>query len=152
MASLMFLDDVIRSHRNTPIPQGISLYRMLKEKGRVLILCKDKDKDEIWLRQNKINLIDDLIGEDVPLVTDNLEWRQVEYCRSQWTIDMVVTGDPEMVKRLLEAGVTTLMFLQPTYISEKFRPDSRQGIKPWAEITKEIIHQQESYVEDHRID
>ena len=151
MASLMFLDDVIRSYRNTPIPQGISLYRMLKEKGRVLILCKDKDKDEVWLRQNKINLIDDLIGEDVPLVTDNLEWRQVEYCRSQWTIDMVVTSDPEMVKRLLEAGVTTLMFLQPTYISEKFRPDSRQGVKPWAEITEEIIKQQEAFVEDHRI-
>ena len=151
MATLIFMDEVIRSHSGAPVTQGISLYRTLKEKGRVLILCKDKAKDEIWLRQNKINLIDDLIGEDVPLVTDNLEWRQVEYCRSQWTIDMVVTSDPEMVKRLLEAGITSLMFLHPTYISEKFRPDSRQGVKPWADITAEIIKQQESFVEDHRV-
>jgi len=43
------------------------------------------------------------------------------------------------------------MFLHPVYITEKFRPDSRQGVKPWAEITKEIIKQQESFVEDHRI-
>jgi hypothetical protein len=43
------------------------------------------------------------------------------------------------------------MFLHPVYMDEKFRPDGRQGAKSWAKIKSEIISQQETYVEDHRV-
>ena len=147
----MFIDSVLRNPMNAPIPQGISLYRTLKEKGRVLILCNDKVRDERWLKENKINLLDDIVDSNLPSVTEDPSWRQVEYCRGQWQIDMVVTADPELAAKLLSAGITTLMFLHPLYITEKFRPDSRQGVKPWGDIVNEIKYQQESIIDDHRI-
>jgi hypothetical protein len=147
----MFIDSVLRNQQGSPIPQGISLYRILKEKGRVLILCNNKARDERWLRENKINLLDDLIDPDLPSVTEDPSWRQVEFCRGQWQIEMVVTADPELSAKLLNAGITTLMFLHPLYITEKFRPDSRQGVKPWKDIVNEISYQQESIVDDSRI-
>ena len=151
MATLMFVDHVLRSHMNTPIKQGFALYRTLREKDRVLLLCNHKEKDDRFLKENKVNLVDDLIGPDVPFLEESIEFRQVAHCRANWPLDLVITGDPELAKRLLEAGITTMLFMQPAYISEKFRPDSRQGVKPWAEMTEELIKQQEALVEDHRM-
>lgn len=151
MAILMFIDGVLRSHTGAPITQGISLYRTLKDKTQVFLLCAHKERDDRWLREQKINLVDDLVGPDIPMSGEWLEWRQVEYCRGRGPVDYVVTSDPELVEKLLTAGVPSLMFLQPTYISEKFRPDSREGRKSWQDIRDEIVRQQELYSEDRRI-
>jgi hypothetical protein len=151
MATLIFLDEVLRSNTNKPITQGISLFRTLNEKTRVLVLCKDKARDEIWLRQHKINLVDDLIGTEVLAFTDDPAWRLVEHCRGRGPIEMVVTSDPELATKLLSVGITTLMFLQPIYLTEKFRPDSRQGVKAWKGIADEIAKEQDNFVNDHRV-
>jgi hypothetical protein len=151
MATLMFLDEVLRSHTNTPIPQGIALFRTLNEKGRVIILSTFRERDEIWLRQHKINLIDDIIGPDVLTFMDEPEWRLVEYCRGHGPVDMVITANPQLATKLLSVGITTVMFLHPVYITEKFRPDSRQGVKSWEGIAKEIADQQSYFVNDHRV-
>jgi hypothetical protein len=127
------------------------LYRTLREYTQVFLLCSNKARDDRWLKENKINLVDDLVGEDIPLSIDWLEWRQVEYCRGRGQVDYVITSDPKLAAKLLEAGVTSLLFLQPIYISEKFRPDSSEGRKSWAQIQDEIVRQQELYVEDHRV-
>ena len=147
----MFVDGVLRSHTGAPITQGISLYRTLKDKTQVFLLCNHKERDDRWLREQKINLVDDLVGPDIPMSGEWLEWRQVEYCRGRGPVDYVVTSDPELVEKLLTAGVPSLMFLQPTYISEKFRPDSREGRKSWQDIRDEIVRQQELYSEDRRV-
>ena len=151
MAILMFVDGVLRSHTGSPNRQGLILYRTLKERNQVFLLCSNKAKDDRWLKENKINLVDDLVGPEIPMSGDWLEWRQVEYCRGRGQIEYVVTSDPELAEKLLNSGVTTLMFLQPTYISEKFRPDSREGRKSWSDIRDEIVRQQELYTEDRRI-
>lgn len=151
MATLMFVDHVLRSNLNTPIKQGFALYRTLKEKDRVLLLCTHKGKDDRFLKENKVNLVDDLVGPDVPFLEESIEFRQVAHCRANGPVDLVITGDPVVAARLLEAGITTMLFMHPSYISEKFRPDSRQGVKPWAELTEGIIKQQEAVVEDHRV-
>ena len=150
MAILIFVDDVLRSHVNTPIKQGFSLLRNLRERERVLILCADKEKDDRFLKENKLSLVDDLIGPDVPFLEESIEFRQVQYCRAHGPVELVITGNPEVATRLLEAGVSTMLYLNPSYISEKFRPDSRQGAKPWAKMTEELIKQQESLIEDQR--
>jgi hypothetical protein len=64
---------------------------------------------------------------------------------------MVFTSNPILVKQLLEIGITTNAFLQPSYIKEEFRPDSREGRKSWAAIESEIANQQDSIKEDPRI-
>lgn len=151
MAILVFIDGVLRNSANAPIPDGLKLYRTLKEQNRVLVLCKDKEKDDHWLRQHRFNNIDDLIDLDIPALGDDPEFRQVEWVRSQGPVDYVVTSDPVLTNKLLQVGVTTLVFMNPIYIKEEFRPDSRKGVRSWQEIADEIARQQDNYSEDERV-
>jgi len=149
---LMFIDGVLRSHNGAPIYQGLALYKLLNENNKVILLCANKSKDDTWLKQHKINKLDDLIGTEIPGITDDFpEWRQVEYIRSQSPVETVITSDPVLAAKLLESGITSFLFLHPTYIKEDFRPDSRQGVKSWGSIVEEIVKQQETYLEDKRI-
>lgn len=148
----MFLDGVMRNPTtNAPIPQGMQLYRTINDKGRVLLLCDHKEKADRWLRENKLALFDDLVGPEMTVGHDFPEYRQVEYCRSNGAVNFVVTSNPELAAKLLEVGITSLLFLQPVYIAEKFRPDGRQGAKSWDSIREEIVKQQEAFLEDGRI-
>lgn len=149
MAVLMFIDGVLRNPKKAPIPNGLALYRSLNANNRVLLLSRDKEKDDNWLRQQKINKYDDIVGPDIPSYDG--DFRQVEYVRGLGPVEYVITPDPELTKKLLEVGVTVLVFLNPTYSSEKFRPDGRLGIKAWADIVDEVTRQQESYTEDPRV-
>ena len=152
MAVLMFLEGVLRNSNQAPIQQGMLLYHSLKEKNRVLLLCSDKDKDDNWLRQNKINKYDDLVGyENIPALGDHKEYRQVEYVQSQGPVDFVITADPLLAAMILTKGITTLLFSNPVYISEAFRPDSRKGSKAWQSIVDEISKQQDMIKEDPRL-
>jgi hypothetical protein len=147
----MFIDGVMRGDNGSPIRQGIDLYRTLREKNQVLILCPNKARDERWLKENKINAVDDLISSDVHSATEWVEWKQVEYCRGKGSVEIVVTADPKLAEKLLSVGITSFMFLNPIYISERFRPDSQEGRKSWQDIKDEIIRQQDMYLNDHRI-
>jgi len=149
----MFIDGVLRNQlTGAPIPQGMAMYRILKEKGRVLLICANKERDDHWLRSNKTNLVDDLIGTEMTAGHDWPELRQVEYCRGQQSgVDFVVTADPELAAKLLEIGITSYLFLHPIYLAEKARPDGRQGAKSWAKIQEEIVKQQETFLEDPRL-
>lgn len=154
MAILVFMDEVLRNHKKHPIVEGISFYKTLKEKHRVLILCEDKDKADHWLRQQRINNYDDLVAlEDVPFPGDNPKLRHVEWVRSQGPVEYVLTSDPDLAVKLLVRGITTIMFLHPVYTNENFRPDGlKRGFKPWAEIQAELIRQQDEYDQDERRD
>jgi hypothetical protein len=151
MAVLLFIDGVIRNSKNAPIPTGMQLYRTLNESNRVLFLSRDKEKDDHWLRQQKINKYDDIVGTDIPSYDG--DYRQVEYVRGLGPVEMVVTPDPELAKSLLSDGVTVLVFLHPIYTDDRFRPDSiRKGFKAWAEVVAEIEKQQEVFMEDRRVE
>ena len=150
MAIYMFIDGVLRNTvTNAPIPEGMRLYRTFKDKGRVMLLCNNKERDDRWLRENKTNLVDDLLDSDPTSEWPALD--QVKKARGSAHVELVVTADPELAAKLLELGVTTLMFLHPIYLTEKFRPDGRQGAKSWDSIRNEIVRQQETFVEDSRI-
>lgn len=152
MAALLFLDGVLRNRKNAPIPNGMLLYHSLKEKQRVLILCKDKDKDDNWLKQHKIFKYDDLVGQDIPSLGDNPEYRQVEYLRGLGQVDYVITDNAELAKDLLTDGITVIVFLNPVYVDDRYRPDSlKRGTKTWKEVVAEIERQQEALVEDPRV-
>jgi len=152
MAVLMFLDGVMRNRKNAPIPNGMLLYHSLKEKNRVLILCKDKDKDDNWLKQHKIFKYDDVVDHNIPSLGDNPEYRQVEYLRGLGQVDYVVTDSVDLAKDLLTDGVTVMVFLNPVYVDDRHRPDSlRRKTRTWEEVQSEIERQQEALVEDPRL-
>ena len=147
----MFVDDVLRSSTGSPIYQGLALYRMFNEDVRVVLLTDDREKTHRWLLEHRINTFDDLVDRNVPGVLDDPDLEQVKYCRSQGKVELVVTGNVELAKRLLEIGLDTLLFLHPTYLRPEFRPDGRQGVKAWAEIENEIDKQIEMIKEDPRV-
>lgn len=153
MAILIFVDGVLRNHKSAPIPDGMALYRSLNEKHRVLLLCNDKEKTDHWLRQHRVMKLDDIVGTDgIPALGDDVAYRQVEWLRSQGPVEYVITSDPALTNRLLEVGMTTLVFMNPLYIKEEFRPDSRQGVRSWNDIVQEIEKQQDDFSEDPRVE
>jgi hypothetical protein len=147
----MFVDDVLRSSTGSPIYQGLALYRMFNEDVRVVLLTDDREKTHRWLLEHRINTFDDLVDRNVPGVLDDPDLEQVKYCRSQGKVELVVTANVELAKKLLEIGLDTLLFLHPTYLRPEFRPDGRQGVKAWAEIENEIDKQIEMIKEDPRV-
>ena len=146
----MFVDGILRSDMGAPIYQGLALYRMFNEDVRVVLLCDDRAKTNRWLLEHKINKLDDLIDYSVPGVIDDPEFEQVKYVRSQGKVELIVTADTELAKKLLEIGLDTLLFLHPTYLRPEFRPDGRQGQRSWAAIEEELDKQIEMYKEDPR--
>ena len=147
----MFVDDVLRSSTGSPIYQGLALYRMFNEDVRVILLTDDRDKTHRWLLEHRINTFDDLVDRNVPGILNDTDLEQVKYCRSQGKVELVVTGNVELSKKLLEIGLDTLLFLHPTYLRPEFRPDGRQGMKAWADIEEEIDKQIEMIKEDPRV-
>lgn len=147
------INGVLRSHAGSPIYQGIALFKLLSDSNKVFLISEDKKIDERWLREQKLRGYDDMIGPDVPLLLDNLLYSQVVYARnaSVGAFELAVIPDPEVAAKLLGVGITTMLFLHPSYIKEEFRPDSRKGIQSWADIVSELERQQDSFAEDPRI-
>jgi hypothetical protein len=148
MNVLVFLDGVMRNSSGAPVPQGVALFRALQAQRRALILCGHKERTEIWLRENKIVQIDDLVSANDLNIDSDL--RLVEHCRSKGPIDLVVTADLELSKELIEQGLTTILFLSPKYFRPEFRPDGARGIKSWADLQAEVDRQDDLYREDPR--
>ena len=151
MAIVMFVDGVLRSETGSPIYQGLALYRMFNEDVRVILLTDEREKTHRWLLEHKINKIDDLFDHNLPGVIDEPELEQVKYCRSQGKVEIVVTADLDLGKKLLQEGLDTLLFLHPTYLRPEFRPDGRQGVRSWAAIEAEMDKQIEMIKEDPRV-
>jgi len=147
----MFVDGVLRSETGSPIYQGLALYRMFNEDVRVILLTDEREKTHRWLLEHKINKIDDLFDHNLPGVIDEPELEQVKYCRSQGKVEIVVTADLDLGKKLLQEGLDTLLFLHPTYLRPEFRPDGRQGVRSWAAIEAEMDKQIEMIKEDPRV-
>lgn len=145
----MYMDGVL-SNKGVAIKDGLALYRTLKDKMAVIILCEDKEKADRWMRENKLNKVDNIVDHSIPGVLDDPNYRQAEWCRSQGPVDYVITADVDLAKKLLEFGFRVLMFLDPVYLDHKFRPDTRTGVKSWSDIKAEIEKQQDLYLEDKR--
>lgn len=147
------INGVLRSHTGSPIYQGLALYKLLTDSNKVFILSEDKSIDERWLREQKLRGYDDMIGPEVPMVQDGILYAQVLHARnsSVGAFELAVVPDPAVASKLLSVGITTLLFLQPFYIKEEFRPDSRKGIRSWGSIVDELDKQQNAFSEDPRV-
>jgi hypothetical protein len=153
MPVLIFLDGVIRKKTDkSPIFEGLNLYKGMNGVNRVVVLCDDKEKAEMWFKAHTLNAkLDDLVGPST-VVSDYPKLQQVLDCYSKGKIDLVVTDDADLTKQLLERGITTLVFLSPRYSRPEFRPDAREGVRSWTDITTELDRQQGLYMEDPRVE
>ena len=147
---LIFLDDVLRTPKGSPLYEGVALYHALKESGKLSVLCKDRVDAERWLKASNVGAIDEIIDYSYITAVDNKDMALVEYCRSQGKVELVITASVPMAEQLLEQGLHTILFLHPLYIRPEFRPDGR-GRRSWDAITAELDRQQELYSEDPRV-
>lgn len=150
MAVLLYVDGVL-SNKGVAIKDGLALYRTLQEKMAVILLCEDKEKTDRWLKENKLMKTDNIVDHKVPGVTGDIKFRQAQWCRSQGPVEYVVTADVDLAKTLIEYGFRTLLFLDPVYLDHKFRPDTKDGRKSWAEIQAELDKQEDMYLDDPRV-
>lgn len=152
MSVIVFLDGVIRKNKDQSIiMEGASLYKSLNETNRVIILADDKERADVWLKLHNLAKKTDDIVEVVDSPLDNPVLLTIEMLRSKGKIDYVVTEDTELTVKLLERGINVLVFLNPRYTRPEFRPDSRGGVRSWADITTELDKQQGLYDEDKRL-
>ena len=145
----MYVDGVI-SKNHVAIKDGLGLFRTIKEKLAVVLLCEDKEKTEHWLKQNGVLTLDNIVDYKIPSPEDDMEYRQAEWCRSQGTIDYVVTANTDLATKLLENGFRVLLFLDPVYTDHRHRPDSLEGRRSWADINAELDRQVEMLLDDPR--
>ena len=150
MAVLMYVDGVI-SKNGIAIKDGLGLFRTIKEKLAVILLCEDKTKTEYWLKQNGVMTLDNIIDYTATTPTEDMDYRLAEWCRSQGTIDYVVTANTDLATKLLESGFRVLLFLDPVYIDYRHRPDSTNGRKSWIELNAELDRQVEMLLDDPRL-
>jgi len=149
VAVLMYVNGVI-SKNGVAIKDGLGLFRTIKEKLAVVLLCEDKAKTEHWLKQNNVMTLDNIVDYSIPGPEEDMEYRQAEWCRSQGTIDYVVTSNTDLATKLLENGFRVLLFLDPVYVDHRHRPDSLEGRKSWADINAELDRQVEMRLDDPR--
>ena len=150
MAVLMYVDGVI-SKNGIAIKDGLGLFRTIKEKLAVVLLCEDKAKTEYWLKQNGVMTLDNIVDYTATTPTEDMDYRLAEWCRSQGTIDYVVTSNTDLATKLLESGFRVLLFLDPVYIDHRHRPDSTNGRKSWIELNAELDRQVEMLLDDPRL-
>ena len=151
MNILIFLDGVLRREKDrSPIQEGVSMYKSLIERSRVVVIADDKVEAERWFKENGMSQKLDDIVDIAPKGELDLKFRRVDHCRSNGKVDFVVTDDPDLSKKLLEAGISTYLLLSPRYIRPEFRPDGR-GRMSWDDIIEELDRQQELYKEDPRL-
>lgn len=152
MSVIIVVDGVMRRERDqSPIMQGVALYKSLNETNRVLLLTDNRERTDVWLKLNNLaKKIDDII-EIGHKEDPNPRVRQINSLRSKDKIDFVVTEDPDLARDLIEQGIPVLVFLNPSYTRPEFRPDARAGVKRWESIMEEMDRQQGLYMEDPRL-
>jgi hypothetical protein len=151
VAVLIYAEGVLHNNQHMVIKDGLALFRTLQEKYAVIVIAEDKERTDRWLRENKAIKIDNII--DKRSINPVPDWKLplADHVRSQGPIDFVITHDPKLSADLLEKGYRVLLFLEPTYLDHKFRPDSFNGMKAWDAIKDELNQQADMLLEDKRI-
>jgi len=147
---LIFLDDVLRNPKGSPIYEVTAILNAVKDSKKVTVLSKDNRDTDRWLKSVNIGTVDDMVDYSVLPGKEDQDFKLVEYCRARGRVDLVITADVELATRLLEAGLNTFLFLHPMYIRPEFRPDGRNRAS-WDDIIAELGRQQGLYAEDDRV-
>jgi hypothetical protein len=146
------MDGVLRSNNRVPIYEGISLYKALNANGTVMLACDDAEEAARWCKEHNLKDVDGLISNSSIGEYENKDLLKVQHQQAQGPLHLVVTSNVEFGVKLLENGVKTLLFLNPIYLSAKFRPDGREGRKSWEALVGELDRQVDLMVNDKRLD
>jgi len=148
---IVFMDGVLRTETRVPISEGIYIYKSLNVNTTITLACDDQEEAARWCKEHKINDVDGFISNKSVGDYENKDWLKIQGQMSTAPLYMVITSDFELAKTCLENGVRVFLFISPTYLSAKFRPDGRVGRKSWDALVNELDKQLELKVEDKRL-
>lgn len=139
------MDGVLRKPNTEALNNhGWFLYDALSRLGRVAVLCgADRERAEWFLKSNGLKVHAHLIAEDPVKAPDKIQRRrdQLIELRTKAAVEFVVESDPEIAASLLKDGVTTLLYVSPTYTQPSFRPDYNSTARPWDVMVAEVEYQ-----------
>lgn len=131
-----------------PVWAGIQCYHALATQFRLVVDCDHDDITDIehWLKVNGLTrhtLVLQREPEQAAQSPAELrlahlgEWRAHGFDIALW-----LTSSPVVAARMMEAGVTALVFAHPKFLRPEYRPDHEAaGPKPWDEIEDEVTKQ-----------
>jgi hypothetical protein len=121
-----------------PLREGIQLYEALRRVWKLALVTSyaNRDKVDHWLRINQMH--DHIMVEYGP---GGRAQHLVALRRAGFGVELFVDADPRVVAEVLGMGTAALLFASPSYARPEFQPDAVTGVRPWAEISKEIEDQ-----------
>ena len=151
MAIVVFMDGVLRSETRVPIYEGISLYKSLNVNGTVMIACDDQEEAMRWCKEHRLVDSDGFISNATVGDYENKDFLKIQHQQAISQVHLVITANVELATKCLENGIKTMLFLNPVYMSAKFRPDGRTGRKSWSDLVGELDRQVNMMIEDNRL-
>ena len=146
MIAVITIEGILKAdNQDGIIGEGTRLYYALSEHYRIILTSEEGDprKLEHWLKSNGFNEHSQvLIGEAVPILNK---------LRSGGTaLSLFLSPNPDTIRRAMQAGIASILFLHPRYSHPSFRPDWDGLPRPWDELVDEVEKQNIMKAEDKR--
>lgn len=148
MNVLLVLEGVLSSESGEPIRAGVILYYSLNANHRVAILTeKTEEQAKHWLHSHGIIGYDDIVTDYYGLPGEDLKRRQITLSRQNTPVEMYIDADPDTCAWMFDQGITSILFMPPSYL----RIDRRPDMPKWADIERTITEQNIAKSNDKRL-
>ncbi|CAB4129681.1 hypothetical protein UFOVP115_85 [uncultured Caudovirales phage] len=141
----------MRSENKVPIYEGVALYKSLNVNGTVMLACEDAEEAQRWCKEHKLIDVDGFISNKTIGEYEDKQYLKIQHQQASGPVYFVILADVELAKKCLENGIKALLWLHPTYLSPRFRPDGGAGRKSWSELVGELDRQVDMMLEDDRL-
>lgn len=156
--AVMQIEGVLRKPvTGAVIDSGRRLYLGLSQFFRIVLATEDTNREYFsgWLGMEGFFRHDHIVYGDEPVSATREWWPTIANAlrvRYGYDTDLFVIPDPQTASHLIRAGYNTLLFTQASYALPEWRPDTRAGVRPWAELVSEVQTQRSLRAADKRMD
>lgn len=139
-------------HKKDPIATGTLMVGALSAYNQLTFISDMHKTDaERWINEHKIVDFDNLLGNEVALVGEDLKQRQLTMARAKSGVGLFITSNPSLWAFAFDQGIPSIMFGVPSYLRPEFRPDAPKRLRSWNEIEETVKRQNEKMTKDARI-
>lgn len=130
---------------DAPIREGIYLYQALAGMDAKIMLITQHDQDALrtWLRHQRLTSHILLTEIDHLDYAEQSVIRTLGRLRASGRVDLYIDADPFRVADAYRHGYACLPLFVPAYAHPHWHPDRYNPIRPWGELTEEIVRQHE---------
>lgn len=139
------------------IESGWRLYHGLAGTYRLVLVTDDPDHQHSrdWLGMEGFSKHDHIVywdGRSAPEPDTWLDTARTLKLAYGYDVDVIVLPDPKSAAALIRRGYSTLLLTQAAYALPEWRPDHDPGLRPWADLAREIETQRRLRAADKRME